>query len=169
MSNCASRLTTSTRVCADRSLQRGTTGCPSNSTNCLIHLASGIAAIRTSRTGMAGWQRLYHCCPQGGTLLHERLLEKAQRLAINMRNSLEPHLRALCCVEHPLRNFDQHRMRGRFGKLAQVRSLRMRAASLARRNGEPKPTVPRIKDFPRIKSDFVGFLSWVCSSLARHN
>ena len=98
-------------------------------------------------------------------MLHERSLERAQRLAIYIRKSLESHLRAIGCVEHPLRNFDQHRMRGRFRELAQVRPLRVRAACFARRNGEPKPTVPRISNFPRIKSDFVGFLSWVCIAL----
>jgi hypothetical protein len=61
-----------------------------------------------------------------------RVLQSAQRRAIDMRPFPKTHRRAIGRIEHPLRGFNEHRIERRFRKFAEVRHISMGAASLAR-------------------------------------
>jgi len=61
-------------------------------------------------------------------------------------------------IEHPLGNFDEHRIERRIRELAEECHIGVRAARPARQNTTAIPTMPRITDLPGIKSDIVGFL-----------
>jgi hypothetical protein len=74
-----------------------------------------------------------------------RLFRKSQR-------------RAMGRIEHPLGDFDEHRIEWCLRKLAEVRYIGVRAASPARQNTQTIPAVPWITDLPRFKGDIVGFL-----------
>jgi hypothetical protein len=65
---------------------------------------------------------------------------------------------AISHIEHPLGDFDKHRIQRCLRKLAEVRYIGMRAASPARQNTAAIPAMPWITDLPGFKGDIVGFL-----------
>jgi hypothetical protein len=75
-----------------------------------------------------------------------------------MRLFRQPQRRAMRRIEHPLRDFDEHRIERCLRKLAEVRYIGVRAASPARQNTTAIPAVPWITDLPGFKGDIVGFL-----------
>ena len=75
-----------------------------------------------------------------------------------MRPFRKTHRRAMGRIEHPLRDFNEHRIEWRFRKFAEVRHIGVGAASSARQNITTIPAVPRITDLPGLKGDTVGFL-----------
>jgi hypothetical protein len=91
-------------------------------------------------------------------LLGYRDLQSAQRRAINMRLLRKPQRRAMRSVEHPLRDFNQHRTQRCIREFAQECYLGVRAAGPARQNTTTIPAMPWITHLPGIKGDIVGFL-----------
>jgi hypothetical protein len=75
-----------------------------------------------------------------------------------MRLFRKPQRRAMGGIEHPLGDFDEHRIERCLRKLAEVRYIGVRAASPARQDTTAIPTMPRITDLPGFKDDIVGFL-----------
>jgi hypothetical protein len=75
-----------------------------------------------------------------------------------MRLFHEAQRRAMGCIEHPLRDLDEHRIERRLRKLAEVRYIGVRATSPGRQNTTAIPAMPRITDLPGLKGDIVGFL-----------
>jgi hypothetical protein len=61
-------------------------------------------------------------------------------------------------IEHPLRYFNEHRIKRRIREFAEECHIGVRAASPARQNTTAIPAVPWITDLPGIKGDTVGFL-----------
>ena len=61
-------------------------------------------------------------------------------------------------IEHPLGDFDEHRIERCLRKLAEVRYIGVRAASPVRQNTKAIPAVPWITDLPRFKGNIMGFL-----------
>ena len=88
----------------------------------------------------------------------DRALENAQCRAVNMGQFRNAHRCASGGIEHPLRNFNEHRVEGRLRQFAEVRYIGVSSASLARLNTETVPGVPRITEPPGLKYDTVGFL-----------
>ena len=75
-----------------------------------------------------------------------------------MRLFRKPQRRAMRRIEHPLRNFNEHRIERSFRKFAEVRHIGVSTASPARQNITTIPAVPRITDLSGLKRDTVGFL-----------
>jgi len=61
-------------------------------------------------------------------------------------------------IEHPLWDFNEHRIDRRFRKFAQERHIGVDASSSARQNITTIPAVPRITDLPGLKGGTMGFL-----------
>jgi hypothetical protein len=75
-----------------------------------------------------------------------------------MRPFRKPQRRAVRRIEHPLGDFNQHRIERRLRKLTEVRYIGVRAARPARQNTTAIPAMPRITDLPGFKDNIVGFL-----------
>jgi hypothetical protein len=91
-------------------------------------------------------------------LFDYQVLQTAQRCAINIRPFRKPQLRAKGRIEHPPRNFNEHRIEWCARQFAEVRHIGVGAASPARQNITTIPGVPRITELPGLKRDTVGFL-----------
>jgi hypothetical protein len=87
-----------------------------------------------------------------------RALESAKSRAVDLGEFRKPHRCAAGGIEHPFRNFNEHRMEGRLRQFAEVRHVGMGPASLARQNTTTIPGVPRITEPPGLEYDTVGFL-----------
>jgi hypothetical protein len=75
-----------------------------------------------------------------------------------MRLFRKPQRRAMCRIEHPLGDFDEHRIERCIRELAEECYIGVRPARPARQNTTAIPTMPRIPDLPGFKDDIVGFL-----------
>lgn len=87
-----------------------------------------------------------------------RVLESAQRRAVDMREFLKPHRRALGRIEHPLRNLNKRCMRRHLRQFVEVHDIRASSARPAGQNAEVVPAVPEIAEPSGLKVDTVGFL-----------
>ena len=87
-----------------------------------------------------------------------RALESAKSRAVDLGEFRKPHRCATGGIEHPFRNFNEHRVEGRLRQFAEVRHIGVGSTSLARQNAETVPRMPRIKEPPGLKYDTVGFL-----------
>ncbi|MGZ5233715.1 MAG: hypothetical protein ACXWC3_27205, partial [Burkholderiales bacterium] len=79
-----------------------------------------------------------------------------------MRLFREPQRRAMRRIEHPLRDFNQHRIKRRIREFALECYIGVRTASPARQHTTTIPAVPWITDLSGIKGDTVGFLERDC-------
>jgi hypothetical protein len=100
-------------------------------------------------------------------LLGYRVLQSAQRRAINMGLFRKPQRRAMGRVEHPHRDFNEHRIEWCLRNFAEERYIGAGAASPARQNTTTIPAVPWITDLLGIKGDTVGFLWRDCKAHRR--
>ena len=99
-------------------------------------------------------------------MLGNQDLQSAQRRAINMRLFRKPQRRAMGRIEHPLRDFNQHRIERRIRELAEECYIGVRAARPARQNTPTIPAVPWITDLPGIKGDIARELPQLRGGLA---
>jgi len=102
-------------------------------------------------------------------LFGHRVLQTAQRRAINMRLFRNPQRRAVGRIEHPLRDLNEHRIDRRLRKSAEEHHIGVGTASPACQNTATVPTVPRIIDLPGLKGDTVGLLQRDCNCGTRSN